>query len=239
MGTRHVLRIYVDSHCDVCRESRRLARVIGRLLPWLTVELVNIDEQKPVDEMFAVPTFCYRGRILSLGNPTEDDLCGRIMAIDRELGAGVPAMNARGEVSREEAREKRGRLATCCGTAGIGLAVLCSLGLFASTLGLFTLHGPSAASSARDPSWLLALLHLGRVLVVTSTLLVVTAVLLRGGKAVLLAVAGGVVLYGGMYGQSNAAVMDGAMILGIAALGIANARSLRLPAVRLAMTRPR
>lgn len=73
-----VLRIYTAAHRDSCRESRRLAQ--------FAVEVWDIDNQLPVDDIFAIPTFWYGGRVISLGNPSEDELCERIVASELERG---------------------------------------------------------------------------------------------------------------------------------------------------------
>ena len=80
-GDDRVLRIYIASHCATCRESERLAEVVATRLPDIAVDLVNTDHQKPEDEIFAVPTFCYRGKVLFLGNPAEDELVERIVCL--------------------------------------------------------------------------------------------------------------------------------------------------------------
>lgn len=161
----HVLRVYVAEHCGTCRESRRLAKVIAGRLKDITVETVDIDSQEPVDEIFAVPTFCYRGKILSLGNPLEEDLIARVLTLEQEserlalprtshqdsrrrfrgtdapqLETGVPA-EATAAASRGQIPvERNGRITACCGALGIGGAILCSLTMVAPALGLIAVQ---------------------------------------------------------------------------------------------------
>jgi hypothetical protein len=71
-----LLQIYVASHCVNCEEARRLAGVIGLLLPNLIVEVIDLDHTptRPT-EVFATPTYMLNGRICFLGNPSEEELC--------------------------------------------------------------------------------------------------------------------------------------------------------------------
>lgn len=89
-----VLRIYVAAHCTVCIESRRLARRMAQRLTGVVIEVVDIDRQEPIDNIFAVPTFCYRGQILALGNPDEETLISRILDLDR--GVKPPTISKTG-----------------------------------------------------------------------------------------------------------------------------------------------
>jgi glutaredoxin len=71
-----VLRIYVARHCPNCREARRLAHVVRRLFPTLTVEVIDLaDAPTNAEEVFAVPTYVLDGRVCFLGNPSEKELC--------------------------------------------------------------------------------------------------------------------------------------------------------------------
>ncbi|MGH2442591.1 MAG: hypothetical protein ACRDFX_05460 [Chloroflexota bacterium] len=84
-----VLRIYVAEHCDTCRESRRLAAVLAGRLKHIAIEVVDIDRHQVPDEIFAVPSFCYRGKIVALGNPSEDELIRRVTSLEREPARSV------------------------------------------------------------------------------------------------------------------------------------------------------
>lgn len=78
------LRVYVGSHCTNCEQSRRLARSVKRQIPAIHVDVWDIDRRSPVDDIIAVPTFYYRGRQISLGNPTIAELCARVVRIESE-----------------------------------------------------------------------------------------------------------------------------------------------------------
>lgn len=233
----HILRIYTAAHCDTCHESRRLAQAVAQQLPAVAVEIVDIDRQEPVDDIFAVPTYCYRGRILSLGNPTVDDLCERVMRADRELGAAESTSMAERSTGRVGGMRDRSHqqtngpaLAASCGALGIGGTVLCSLSMLASAAGLFAAeravgHAGSGSGRPQGPGWFDAIVRFGPEILVASILLVAVAVALRTRVGLLLVVLGGIVLYVGMYVQPDQLLMYLAMVLGVAVVLSAYARS--------------
>ncbi len=239
-----VLRIYVATHCDGCRESRRLAKVVAACLPSISVEVINIDHQKPVDDIFAVPTFCYRGKILSLGNPSENELCSRIIRVEqRRAGATSPeagdvaARQAAGILWQvEPAKPGQGhasrRLTACGGAAGIGGTVLCSASMAAPALGLVAAARPSMSQAGQAgvtqaPGWFTAFSHLGPEILVLSILVMLVAVALRRWTWVLPVIVGGIILYLGMYVQPNLALMCTSMVAGMGLLVAAYVASLR------------
>ncbi|MGI8825074.1 MAG: hypothetical protein ACR2JC_05410 [Chloroflexota bacterium] len=250
---KHVLRVYVAEHCGTCRESRRLAKVIAGRLKDVTVEVVDVDSQEPVDEIFAVPTFCYRGHIVSLGNPREDDLVTRVLSIE-QVGEGAsrlmdPQVSPRdvlqgtgpedvGDASQpRRPRRKRGLAAACCGTLGLTGTLLCSLTMIAPALGLIATGRPQSSmggmshsgsvSVTRLPGWWTGVVHMGPGVVVASVLLLTLAVAARRRAFVPAVIVGGVILYVGMYVQPTLAGMYVAMVIASALLLYAYAASLR------------
>jgi len=221
-----ILRIYTAAHCNSCRESRRLAKSIGRRLPQLTVEVWDIDQQQPVDDIFAIPTFWYRGRVISLGNPSEDELCERILASEGERGdpssrlleggstASIPDRSRKRSVAR-----KRSILAPICGAAGIGGTILCSSIMLATLGGAFALPSSQALGSraelANAPSWVAAVIHSGQQILVLSVLLIIVSAAARSPKSTVPTVLGGLLLYVGMYEQSDSAITIATTVAGI------------------------
>lgn len=138
---------------------------------------------------------------------------------------------------------KRGgprRLAeACCTVAGIGGSLLCSFGMVAAAVGLFAAAGTAAAkgssmtgmgttSGSRDmPGWLDVIVRFGPQILVASLLLVALGVGLRRRRALVPVVAGGGILYLGMYGQSDLAWMSVAIAVGTVLLILAYAVALR------------
>jgi len=241
-----ILRIYTAAHCDSCRESRRLAKSIGRRLPQLTVEVWDTDQQPPVDDIFAIPTFWYRGRVISLGNPSEDELCQRILARERECGdpfsplleSGL-ATSIPGHSSRRTGGRKRSILAPICGTAGIGGMVLCSSIMLATVGGAFAVPSGhtlgSRAESANAPDWVAAVIHSGQQILILSVLLIMVSAVVSNPKGMVPAMVGGLLLYVGMYDQSNAAITIATTLVGILLLFLAYGSALRpdlIPRVR-------
>ena len=252
-----LLRVYVAEHCDSCRESRRLAKVVSRRLNGIAVEVVDIDLEEPVDEIFAIPTFCFRGKILFLGNPREDELIDRVLMLEREsVRSGVPCAEEQGsnvaipgtppppsvEVVAVAHREIPGRkntlIAAWSGALGLVGTLLCSLSMMAPDLGLITLEGvrssmagrgnAGAVSQAQIPGWWTTAMHLGSLILVLSVVLVVLAVAVRRPLATMPAIVGGVVLYFGMYVQPGLMNMKAATVIGTGSLVLAYAASFRL-----------
>lgn len=244
-----VLRIYVAEHCGTCSESRRLAKVISRRLPGISVEVVDMDHQEPVEEIFAVPTFCYRGKVISLGNPREDELVARIQSMEQEServagpangrpGTVAPAPAAVAASPGRTSTVRNRNLTACCGGLGIVGAILCSLTMVAPALGLIAMQtsqrsmagmrGTARAGESHLPNWWDTIVGLGPEILVVSVLLVAIAAALRRRRAAVLAIIGGLVLYLGMYAQSGPDMMYGATVFGIALLALAYVASLRL-----------
>jgi hypothetical protein len=238
--------------------------VIAGRLKGITVEVIDIDHQEPVDEIFAVPTFCYRGKILSLGNPREDELIARMLTLEHESerlvpqarghrGADWPRQGAAPAVAtaaaaRGQMPAGRKRLITAwCGALGIGGALLCSLTMVAPALGLIavqttqpSMDGVSSSGSTTQgqlPAWWDTIVGVGPEILVVSVLLVALTVALRRRLAALPAAAGGLILYLGTYAQPSLVVMDAATVLGIALLVLGYVAGLR-PALGLAPVRP-
>lgn len=75
-----LLRIYVARHCETCAEARRMAEEIRQLYENVEVETMELDEEESVnpDDVFSVPTWVLNGRIISLGNPSYNELSAKL-----------------------------------------------------------------------------------------------------------------------------------------------------------------
>ena len=71
--TELTLHVYIADDCWSCQETRRIVADIAPQFPEVRVELRDMNQDKP-DDVFAVPTYVLNGRVISLGNPTRDDL---------------------------------------------------------------------------------------------------------------------------------------------------------------------
>ena len=70
------LQIIVASACANCEEASRLSDLVKARFPQVAIEVIDLDrepERQP-DSVFAVPTYLLDGRVIWLGNPSEDAL---------------------------------------------------------------------------------------------------------------------------------------------------------------------
>jgi len=86
-----VLEIVVTPHCFGCARARTLAAAIAAHDPSLDVRVVDLSEpgvQAPPG-LVAVPSYVLNGRILFIGNPTQEALAAALRTADRTT-AGLP-----------------------------------------------------------------------------------------------------------------------------------------------------
>lgn len=86
-GNKSILRIYIGKHCWSCEEALRLAAEVKKRFSGLFVDVVDLDNVDSVnhDDVFSVPTYVFNGSIISLGNPTLEELFAKISAsVDSE-----------------------------------------------------------------------------------------------------------------------------------------------------------
>lgn len=69
------LEVVVAPHCFGCEEARSIAANVEKRLPWLEVQLIELDGTRPVSpQVFATPTYLLDGEVISLGNPRPEVL---------------------------------------------------------------------------------------------------------------------------------------------------------------------
>lgn len=68
------LEIFVSQHCYGCEQASNIAEAVRSRYPDVEVRLVNVDREAPPPAVVAVPTYMLNGRIISLGNPSENEL---------------------------------------------------------------------------------------------------------------------------------------------------------------------
>ena len=66
--------VFVSGHCPTCPDALNIARKLNERYAWLEVKLFNVDEAKPRDEVFAVPTYMLDEEIIFLGNPSDEQI---------------------------------------------------------------------------------------------------------------------------------------------------------------------
>lgn len=87
----HKLEVVVTEDCPSCETARRVAARVARRYPMLEVTVLDLDVPGVAipERVFAVPTFCLDGAIVSLGTPDWNALCARIDAV-LAVNQGVP-----------------------------------------------------------------------------------------------------------------------------------------------------
>ena len=68
------LEIYISDNCWSCEESQRLARRVRQEYRDVEVHLIDLDSEAKPSYVFAVPTYVLDGRVISLGNPSFEEL---------------------------------------------------------------------------------------------------------------------------------------------------------------------
>jgi hypothetical protein len=75
MNARNELTVFVSEHCFNCRESLVIAEEIKQKYPDVVVNVFNVDKgARPDVDIFAVPTYALNGKVVFLGNPTNEQL---------------------------------------------------------------------------------------------------------------------------------------------------------------------
>lgn len=86
-------QVVVASACENCEEARRLADAVKTRFPGVAIDLIDLDrepERQP-DSVFAVPTYLLGGRVISLGNPSEEALYDLLEAELQAVAADTEA----------------------------------------------------------------------------------------------------------------------------------------------------
>ena len=74
------LEIYVEAGCSTCDRAWELADAMARLYPGISVDVVDISDsaREVPDAIFAVPTYMLNGTVISLGNPSYEELTKKL-----------------------------------------------------------------------------------------------------------------------------------------------------------------
>ena len=70
------LKIFVNEDCPGCVEARAIATHIEQGYPDLDVEIIDVNRDPAAvpEKVFATPTYILDDRIVSLGNPSLEDI---------------------------------------------------------------------------------------------------------------------------------------------------------------------
>lgn len=70
-----LLEVVVAPGCFGCDEARAIAAHLEGLLPWLDVQVIELDGTRPAPPpVFATPTYLLDGEVIALGNPRPEML---------------------------------------------------------------------------------------------------------------------------------------------------------------------
>ncbi len=77
----HTLTVYTAADCWTCAETERLLALVAAQFPDLRLQRVDAGQAPLPEDVFAVPTYLLDGKIISLGNPTQEALQQRLAAL--------------------------------------------------------------------------------------------------------------------------------------------------------------
>ena len=87
-AVRQRLSIYLTRDCPACETARVVAAQVEHARPNVCVELVYLEDGEiPPASVFGVPTYVWRGRVVSLGNPHLEDLLTLLSDTDERRGS--------------------------------------------------------------------------------------------------------------------------------------------------------
>lgn len=79
------LAIYIGRHCSNCEEALRIAEH-ARTIEGLNVVVIDLDQpgQQVPSQVFAVPTYLFDGKVVSLGNPEREEFLAQLRQAVKE-----------------------------------------------------------------------------------------------------------------------------------------------------------
>jgi len=80
----HTLTVYIADDCWSCAETRRILDDIMPQFPDLQLNLVNTQREPLPENVFAVPTYLFDEKIISMGNPTREALQQRLTSLSQK-----------------------------------------------------------------------------------------------------------------------------------------------------------
>jgi len=75
------LQVYTLADCWTCEETERIVTDVVSRFPNVEVAVLDMMSAEKPDDVFAVPTYLINGRIVSLGNPTREELMQKLMSV--------------------------------------------------------------------------------------------------------------------------------------------------------------
>ncbi|MCP4360382.1 MAG: hypothetical protein GY796_20430 [Chloroflexi bacterium] len=77
------LQVYISDECWSCEVTVRIVADVAPQFPSVEVALLNTTNTQLPDGVFATPTYVLNGRIIFLGNPTREELCNKLLAVQQ------------------------------------------------------------------------------------------------------------------------------------------------------------
>ena len=74
------LAIYVSEDCWTCKEARQIVADVGADFPDVNIEILDVESNERPEIVFAVPTYMLNDRVISLGNPSRQELSRKLAA---------------------------------------------------------------------------------------------------------------------------------------------------------------
>lgn len=68
------LEIYISECCFFCVDTEKEVEKLKKMFPKLAIRIIDIENKTEniPDEVFSVPTYRFKGKTISLGNPTNE-----------------------------------------------------------------------------------------------------------------------------------------------------------------------
>ncbi len=72
------LQVFISQDCWTCEETARIVEDVAAQYADVTVELLYTEKTPLPEGVFAIPTYLLNGRVISLGNPTREELKAKL-----------------------------------------------------------------------------------------------------------------------------------------------------------------
>ena len=81
------LEVYISENCWSCSESERIVADVVHHFPNIDVHIIDAMITQQPEDVFAVPTYRLNGRVISLGNPTREELYKKLLSEQQKVEA--------------------------------------------------------------------------------------------------------------------------------------------------------
>ncbi len=81
------LEVYISEDCWSCAESERIVADVIDHFPNINVQFLDMSTTQQPENVFATPTYRLNGRVISLGNPTREELYQKLLSEQQKAQA--------------------------------------------------------------------------------------------------------------------------------------------------------